>query len=159
MKFAVISDTHDNLMRLEKVLKEIRNRDIKLLFHCGDIGEETINILKAENIQIYAVCGNNDYFFGLEKICKNSNIGLFEDIGEIDIDNKKIAITHLPQVADYLAKTEKYNIIFFGHTHKRSIKNINNTKLINPGDIMARHNNPSFVIYDTIEDKIEFINI
>lgn len=159
MQIAVISDTHDNLFRLEKALKEIRSREIKLLFHCGDIGTKTIENLKAEEIQIYAVCGNNDYFPELERMCKNSNIGLFEDIGEIEIDKRKISITHLPKVAEYLASLKKYNIIFFGHTHRKSFKLLGDTKLVNPGDIMARHNKPSFIIYDTIEDKIEFINI
>ncbi len=159
MLIAVISDTHDNLFRLEKALKEIRSREIKLLFHCGDIGIETIERLKIEAIQIYAVCGNGDYYPEVEKICKNSNIGIFEDIGEIEIDDKKIAITHLPAVAEYLSSLKKYNIIFFGHTHRKSFKLLNNAKLINPGDIMARYNKPSFLIYDTIKDSIEFIAI
>lgn len=159
MKIAVIADTHDNLFRLEKALKEIRNSDIKLLFHCGDIGTQTIEVLKAEKIKIYAVCGNNDHFAELEKLCKNSNIGIFEDIGEIEIDKRKIAITHLPKVAEYLSSLGKYNIIFFGHTHKKSFKILNNAKLVNPGDIMARHNKPSFLIYDTIKDNIEFVSI
>lgn len=159
MLIAVISDTHNNNMRLEKALKEIRNRDIKLLFHCGDIGEESLNCLKAENIQIYAVCGNNDYYLELEKMCRNSNIDLFEDIGEIEIDNKKIAITHLPKVAEYLANIKNYDIIFFGHTHKKDYKILNKTKLINPGDVMGRNNKPSFLIYDTIEHRFKFIKI
>lgn len=159
MQIAVIADTHDNLFRLEKAIKKIREHGIKLLFHCGDIGTQAIESLKAEEIQIYAVCGNNDDYSELEKLCKNSNIGIFEDIGEIEIDNRKIAITHLPKVAEYLSTLKKYNIIFFGHTHKKSFELLNNTKLVNPGDIMARHYKPSFLIYDTIKDNIEFINI
>ncbi len=160
MLIAIMSDTHDNLFRLEKALKEIRNRDIKLLFHCGDIGtEKTIEVLKAENIQIYAVCGNNDYYLDLKKKCENTNIGLFEDIGEIEIDKNKIAITHLPKVAEYLANIKNYDIIFFGHTHKKDYKILNKTKLINPGDVMGRNNKPSFLIYDTIEHRFKFIKI
>lgn len=159
MLIAVIADTHDNNMRLEKALKEIRSRDIKLLFHCGDIGTKTVEPLIAENIQIYAVCGNNDDYVEMERLCRNSNIGLFEDIGEIEIDGKKIAITHMPKVAKYLAKVKKYNIIFCGHTHVRKIEKEEDTIIANPGDILARHGSPSFLIYNTISGEIEFINI
>lgn len=159
MLIAIVSDSHDNNVRMEKAIREMEKRDIKLLFHCGDIGVETIRFLRQQQIQVYAVCGNNDYFTELERECIGSNIGIFEDIGEIEIDKKKIAITHIPGVAEYLAGFKKYNIIFCGHTHKKEFYTVNDIRIVNPGSIIGDRFAPTFVIYDTLKDKIEFINI
>lgn len=159
MQIAVISDTHDNIFRLEKAIKEINNKNINLVLHCGDIGEETMERLKKEKFIVYATCGNGDDYNFLKKLTDDTNIKLFEDAGETTIDSKNIAITHYPDLARLLAKSKKYNIIFYGHTHKRKVEEVYKTKIINPGDIEGRFKNPSFVIYDTLTDSIEFINI
>lgn len=159
MLIAIISDTHDNIFRLQKAVEEIEKREIKLVFHCGDIGVETVRFLSRQLFQVYAVCGNNDYYPELSRECINTNIGLFEDIGEIELDNKKIAMTHYPKVAECLASLKKYDIIFCGHTHKKDSHITKNTKIINPGSIIGDRSEPSFAIYDTIKDKIEFIKI
>ncbi len=159
MLIAIISDTHDNLLRLQKAVNEIEAREIKLVFHCGDIGIESAKFLSRQLLQVYAVCGNNDYYPEIHRECVGTNIGLFEDIGEIEIDKKKIAITHYPKVAEVLAGLKKYNVVFCGHTHKKDIHITNNAKIINPGSIIGDRADPSFAIYDTIKDKIEFIKI
>ena len=159
MLLAVISDTHDNLFRLEKAIEEINKKNIKTVFHCGDIGLKTVDRLKQEKFIVYMVCGNGDYFPEIKSMINNSNIRLFEDAGEAEIDGKNIAITHQIDLARLLAKTGKYNIIFHGHSHKRSEETLDKTLIINPGDIEGRYKNPSFLIYDTILDKFEFINI
>ncbi len=159
MLIAVISDTHDNIFRLQKAVVGINNRNINIVFHCGDIGLETIKILKKEKFIVYAVCGNSDDYNVLKDIVENSNIKLFEDAGECTIDNINIAITHYPDFARLLASSKKYNIIFYGHTHKRKVEEIYNTQLINPGDIEGRNRCPSFLIYNTANKGFEFINI
>lgn len=50
MLIAVISDTHDNIFRLQKAVVGINNRNINIVFHCGDIGLETIKNLKKKNL-------------------------------------------------------------------------------------------------------------
>ena len=55
MKFAVISDSHDNFANLSKALKWIKNQNIELVLHCGDIcRQETMDdALKIfENIKL-----------------------------------------------------------------------------------------------------------
>lgn len=159
MLIAVISDTHDNLFRLERVIKEINSRNINLVFHCGDIGLKTIEMLKNEKFLVYATCGNGDDYDFLKKAIINSNIKLFEDAGEAKIEEVNIAITHYPDLARLLASSKKYNIIFYGHTHKKKVEEIYNTKLVNPGDVEGRNDRPSFLIYNTTTMDIEFINI
>lgn len=47
---------------------------------------------------------------------------------------------------------------FIGHTHHQFVRNINNYKLINTGSLGQNRsliNNAEYVIYDTINDKIE----
>lgn len=159
MLIAVISDTHDNIFRLKRAIEKINNKNINIVFHCGDIGVETIKILQKEKFTVYAVCGNSDDYNILKNIINNSNIKLFEDAGESIIDGINIAITHYPDLARLLASSKKYNVIFYGHTHKKKIEEVYNTQLINPGDIEGRNKNPSFLIYNTTNKNFEFINI
>lgn len=159
MLIAVISDTHDNLFRLNKAIKEINNKNINLVFHCGDIGLKTIEMLKNEKFLVYATCGNGDDYNFLKDAVSNSNVKLFEDAGEIKIDGINMAITHYPDLARLLASSKKYNIIFYGHTHKKNVEEVYNTKLINPGDIEGRNKKPSFLIYNTTNQDFEFINL
>lgn len=49
--------------------------------------------------------------------------------------------------------------LFLGHTHYQMDKQINNTRVINPGSIGQPRdmNKPSFVVIDTKENQVEFV--
>lgn len=61
MKIAIISDSHDNLQNINKVLGYLQSKNIKNLIHCGDmVSTEGINALKKFDGKIYVVEGNAD---------------------------------------------------------------------------------------------------
>lgn len=160
MKIAIIADSHDNLENIQKFFEIIQEKNIAMIFHCGDIcNSNTIKKLTQTELKIHAVCGNNDEYEYLKSYCSNTNINLIQDIGEMEIDGIKIAMTHYPKVCEYLASLGKYDIIFYGHTHRKKTDTINKTKIVNPGDLEGRFRNPSFVIFDTVQNEIDFINI
>ena len=67
-KIAIISDIHGNLEALNRVLDNIKNRNINIIYCLGDIvgkgthQEECVNLIK-NNCQV-VLLGNNDYFYG-----------------------------------------------------------------------------------------------
>lgn len=162
MKIAIISDTHDNVPRIDQMLEYVKKTGIKTMIHCGDVCAPSVLRYLGErfNGQIYLCLGNVDGDHDMmNKIAneKLKNIKIYEDFGEIEIDDKKIAFIHRPEQAKILAETKKYDHVFYGHNHKPWEETIGNTKLINPGTLAGLFNKSSFAILDTETDKLELI--
>lgn len=160
MKIAIISDTHDNLATLKKAIDWINKNGIEQIIHCGDIASfETLQELSglcAGEIQL--VFGNLDDDYSLSETLKNhplANVIAYRKIGAIDINGKKIAFTHFPRLAEDLAKGEKYDIVFYGHTHKPWEEKVDSARLINPGNLAGQFYKSSFATYDTATDQLE----
>lgn len=159
MKIAIISDTHDNLENLKRVLEKIKKERVNIILHCGDVAsKETLKFL-FQNFKgrVYLVLGNMDKDYGLDKenLKEFSQLEFSSDIKEIEIENKKIAFCHRPEIAQNLAKSQKYDYVFYGHTHKPWMKNIGQTKLINPGNVAGLFYRPSFAVCDLKTGKTE----
>ena len=161
MKIAIISDTHDNWPNIKKVLDWIKKQGIEILIHCGDVCAPVTlkEICKQFTGQIHLVFGNVDgeEYAMTKRIYEGEtpNVKLYKNIGEFEIDGKKIAITHYPKTAKALAKTDEYDLVFYGHNHKPWTEKIGNTHLTNPGNIANMMYKPSFATYDTKTDKLE----
>jgi putative phosphoesterase len=163
MKIAIISDTHDNVANLKKVVSFIKKEKIKILIHCGDIFKpETLKEgLKGYQGKVYIIFSKADASFS--KIPEDSfenfpRMKVYESFGEMKKDGKKIAFCHFPEIAEKLAKSQsgkRYHLIFYGHTHKPWIKTIGKTKLVNPGNVAGLFYKATFAIYDTKKDKLE----
>lgn len=160
MKIAIISDTHDNLASLKRAVSWINKEKIKTIIHCGDIFKpETLKEgLKEYRGKIYVIFSEADASFS--KIPQNS----FEDLpkskvfgkfGQIKIGGRKIAFCHFPEIVKELTTTQKYDLVFYGHTHKPWEEKVGKTRLVNPGNIAGILFRPSFAIYNTKTDKLE----
>jgi len=159
MKIAIISDTHDNLENLKRVLEKIKKERVNIILHCGDVAsKETLKFL-FQNFKgrVYLVLGNmdKDYELDKENLEEFSQLEFSSDIKEIEIENKKIAFCHRPEIAQNLAKSQKYDYVFYGHTHKPWMENIGQTKLINPGNVAGLFYRPSFAVCDLKTGKTE----
>ena len=70
-----------------------------------------------------------------------------------------VGLDYNPELAKTLAHSGKYKVVFYGHTHIRKIEKIGSTLLVNPGEIMNLNSNPSFIIYNSENNKIKTIEI
>ncbi len=157
MKFAIVSDTHDNIKNFNKIIDFLNKEKIEVILHCGDIcNQETIDeAVKNFKGEIKFVRGNGDY--ELENIPETM---------EIELGGKKIFFNHYPDIAKKMATSGKYNLVFYGHTHKPWEEKIlvppkpngeggGSCRLVNPGESAGQHLKPTFAIYDTEKDKLE----
>jgi len=160
MKIAIISDSHDNIPNLKKAIDFIKKEKIKTILHCGDVCapatlKEVFSNFKGK---VYIVFGNVDGdHFNMTKLSfeKLSDVKILGEIGELTLGGKKIAFTHYPKFAKGLAATGNYDIVFYGHSHKPWEEKINNTKLVNPGNLAGIFYKPTFAIYNTKTGKLE----
>lgn len=206
MRIAILSDSHDNIPNIEKVLKWINKERIKTIIHCGDLcAPGLLNKVILHNYagEIHLVNGNVGdpeqlekkakefknvhvynwhYSTSARKMTKNPDVVM--GCGEIELDGKRIAFTHSPSIAKELAQTGKYDYVFYGHTHRPWIEEIQSTKheipnksktqnpndqnpkklksqeaksciLANPGTLAGMFYKATFAVLDTKTDKLE----
>ena len=159
MKYMIISDIHGGINELNKVLDIYAKEHCSKLLILGDLFDygfsitrnDVVNRLNAMRDSIIAVSGN----------CDNSITDMLFDmpyINKINLNNKKIILTH-GHLYDksYLLNLDA-NIILTGHSHMASIESINNKIFINPGSISkSRRGDNSFAIID--ENKVTIRNL
>ncbi len=160
MKIALISDTHDNIENINKVLNIIKEKQITTILHAGDISfPNTLELFKG--FKLHFVLGNCDTeILAFDKITKENNFQLLGSTGIINLENKKIGITHgnsSESVENLLKQNLDYLIL--GHQHLHSDTQSGNTRIINPGSVKGDREKPHFAILDLTNDILEFITI
>ncbi len=163
MKIAIISDIHDNIANLKKVLRCCNNNGVNKIICCGDLASmETLNFL-CDNFsgKILFTFGNMDKgYLDIKKIGpKYRNALIFENYGTIEIADKKIAFVHFPDIAKELCKSSKYDFVFYGHTHKPWEETINNCRLLNPGNVTNQRYAPTFATWNINKNTFKLILI
>jgi len=132
-----MSDTHDNLPAMQKIVDIFNQVAVEHVIHCGDVvAPFAFRVLEKLKAKVTAIYGNND----------GERLGLkdmFAKIGsitnsprEVTFGGKKIIMSHFFTDAHYeaLAASGKYDIILFGHTHQLLNKKIGNVIVLNPGE-------------------------
>lgn len=131
MKIGLISDTHDNLPKLEKAIRIFNRKKVSFVFHAGDyIAPFSILPFKKLKCEYLGVFGNNDgEKDGLFRVSE----GRIKEAPQIlEIDSKKIALVH--NLDNLSLKDTNFDLIIYGHTHKLEIRKKNSHLLINPGE-------------------------
>ena len=160
VKIAIISDTHDNLPNFKKVIDWIKKEQIETLIHCGDICSSATlkQAFKSFVGKAFFVLGNADHdYFEFQGLVDKEfpSFKVFQESGEIEIDNKKIGFCHFPKFAKALAQTGKFNLVFYGHSHKPWEQKAGKCRLVNPGNLCGFLYKSTFAVYDTKTDKLE----
>ncbi len=131
-KVIVISDTHDNLNALEKLVSTVNISEVDTVIHCGDIVSpftlgKLLNVFP-ENIRIFAVLGNNEgeIFKIVEdyKELNRANFRLEKMSMETFINGYKTLIIHgwgtpdnLRGIIHHIGRGGDYKVILYGHIH------------------------------------------
>jgi len=165
MKVAIISDIHDNSHNLVLFFLKIEKLNIDKIIFLGDfINNGIAKMLAASKTPVFAIWGNNDgdkVAITKTAMSKNSNLEIGDTVfGFIEIDNKKIFLTHYANIAKSMAKSGDFDAVFYGHNHKKNIEVINNCLLVNPGEISAhKTSQASFAVYDSEINTAELFKL
>jgi putative phosphoesterase len=166
MKYAIISDSHDNYYNLAKALEEIKKRGVTVGFHLGDIcAPPMLDILAKEtSIKWYFVWGNCDGARSLMLLRNKGNENFDfapESHRELELPEGKIFLAHFPILAENAAASGKYRAAFYGDNHQKKTETLQNkTLLANPGEIAGtKTGQPSFGIWNPDNNSCEIINL
>jgi putative phosphoesterase len=160
MRIAILSDIHDNLWALQRILPQVA--ECGALLCLGDLcAPFTLNALAQGYAgPIHTVWGNNDGDKLLitrvgEKA--GARVTLHGDFAFIKLDGCAIAMTHYPVLANALAAGQQHDLVCYGHDHERTQTWVGHTLLLNPGEVMGRFGVSSYALYDTAQNKAEIV--
>lgn len=169
MKIGVISDTHDQIDKIEKAVELLNNEAIELVIHCGDwVSPFALLPYQKLRCPIKGVFGNNDGDkFRHLAITKKFNIDITyeERFMTLTVSKKKIAIFHgdYQEIVDALVLCKKYDAVFHGHTHIRVNETVGKTLSLNPGSFLEKTasgvTGASFAIYDSTTNSARFVKL
>jgi len=162
MKFAIFSDSHDNWPNVAKAVNYLNKHKIPIIIHCGDVCapstlEEMTKLFKGKEIHVAKgnVDGDIEGFKAHAK--KYKKLNFHGQTGKLGIDGLKIVFCHFPFVAKKMAMTNKYDLVFYGHTHTPWQEQKDKTTLFNPGTLGGLFAKATFAIYDTETKKAKLI--
>lgn len=169
MKIGIISDTHDQIERVQKAVEIFKKEQVELVFHCGDIVSPfMLQFFKALNCPIKFLLGNNtgDVMLHL-KYATGTGLTDYEfgTFFSLELAGKKIAVYHgdHPQITVALVKSGDYDCVFTGHDHICRVEKIGETLLVNPGTLVDRHKDgmsgPCIAVYDTVAHAARIITV
>jgi putative phosphoesterase len=162
MQVGVISDTHDNIVNLEKALPLLRTCSV--IIHCGDLISPFMVKHIAEGVpetDVHIVWGNNEgdtHLIG-EVAAKYAGIHLHGPIAQLDLEGFRVAVNHYPEIARGLAHSGLYDMVCYGHDHLKNIETIGECLLLNPGEVHGMKGISSIALLDTTTKEVEFIEV
>ena len=139
MLVGILSDIHDNLSALRKALSQLQEADVLLI--CGDLCSPFIvnELGKGFTKDTHIVFGNNDG--DLFRITKNSqafpHIQLHGEMAELELDGCRFGLNHYDTIGRVFADSGRYDVVCFGHNHQFEISQVQNTVVVNPGEILG----------------------
>jgi hypothetical protein len=163
MRIGIISDTHDHLQNFEKATRILKREKVSLVIHCGDYCAPFMLFrLEDLDIPVHGVFGNGDgdkYLMTKLTYTNLKNITLYGDLGEIEIEKKKIAFLHDQKFASGLFAKREYDLVCHGHIHESYIINEEEKYLICPGEIMGMKGRSTLCIYDVESNEASIISL
>lgn len=160
----IISDTHNNRKDIERAVQVFKQEGIKKVFHCGDFTEAFV-LDYFKDFEFYFVVGNMDkHPKELAKKAEQLGLNYLGEVGQIDINAKKIALFHGHYAYELndLIKSQEYDYIFTGHTHERRNEKIGKTQVINPGGHAIMRTSPedrTLCLLDVDTGETRFIRV
>lgn len=151
MRIGIISDIHDNIWRLEKVLRQLS--ECQALLCLGDYCAPFTMTAIGDGFhgEVHAVWGNNDgdKLLLTRMADRAHHITLHGDLADLELAGRHIALTHYPQVARPLALSGQFDLVCYGHDHAQRCERHGEALLVNPGEVMGRFGAARYAIYDS----------
>ncbi len=131
----ILSDSHDNRDAIRDAVRLFNRMGCRLVLHAGDfVAPFAAGELEELACPVKAVFGNCDG----EKAGLSKTISAFGKIKEapfvFQYGGRDFLLTHTHFSLDSYIRSEKYDVIVYGHTHRPEIRRSGQSLIINPGE-------------------------
>ena len=138
----VLSDSHDNIRKIDEAIAFLKEKGIDIIIHAGDI-IAPFAFKKFKGFKVYAVYGNND---GEKLLLKRVAVDLGFILSEqpliADINGYHVAVIHgvntaaaTRSIAYSLARSGDFDVVVYGHLHETEVRRVGDTLVLNPGEL------------------------
>jgi putative phosphoesterase len=162
MRIAIISDTHDNIWKLDCAMPHLADADV--ILHCGDLCSPFVTKRLIEGVKgkpVHIVWGNNDGDRRAHTLVAAGapNIRFAGEFADLTVDGLKVAVIHYPEIARPLAEGGAYDLVCHGHDHKANEEHIGRTILLNPGDVHGLYGRSTMALFMTGTRKVKLVDL
>jgi putative phosphoesterase len=157
LRIAVVSDTHSRYETIEKALKLIAERQVERILHCGDIEDaDAVWLFPGTTQFVFGNCDQDRH--AMRQAIYGIGAELHEPFGNLYADTQSIAFVHGDdgRLFEQLEESEKYDYLFYGHSHVVKEHRTGPTRVINPG-ALHRASKKTFLILDTVTGETESV--
>jgi hypothetical protein len=159
MPVGVVSDTHDDMEAIARVVELFNARGVSQVVHAGDLVSpftfELFGELQAEFIGIF---GNNDGDRLL--LAERSGGRVRPQPRLITLEGKRAVVVHEPHLVETLAGSGDFDIVVYGHTHTADVRRVGRTLIVNPGKAARLHRGRSTAaLLDTGPLGVEIVEL
>lgn len=135
MRIGVISDTHDNLIKIDRALEVFQTWQVEAVLHAGDFVSPFAvrRLLEGLKVPLYGVLGNNDGDRWLLKSLLGDR--MYQSFALLEFGSHKVFLTHdLPEWSHGVFTGGGIRAVIFGHTHSPYLKEDQGVIFLNPGE-------------------------
>lgn len=157
MRIGVVSDTHNNLKNVRKIVELFNAEGVDRVIHTGDISQaKTLDVLACLDAPLFGVFGNNDQEReALTQAIERHGFAFQDPPLHLHWCERSIIVVHDPlEFEGHLAHQE---LALHGHTHRYRLKTSGSQVIFNPGEcagMMAGRNAVGVVDLRTLECRV-----
>jgi putative phosphoesterase len=135
VRIGVISDTHNHLPNVARIVELLNAARVERVVHTGDITQaKTLRALAALDAPLFGVFGNNDVERELLGAACADHGHVFVDAPlRVEWAGRRIAVVHDPRELDALDLTE-IDVALYGHDHRHALERRGRVLCFNPGE-------------------------
>ena len=135
MRIGIVSDTHNNLRNVARIVELFNAAGVERIIHTGDITQaKTLEVFRHLDAPMYGVFGNNDQERDALVAAIARNGFVFQDPPfELTWHERRIIVVHDPrEFAGHLNAT--HHVALHGHTHMYRHERQHGSLIFNPGE-------------------------
>lgn len=158
MRIGVVSDTHNNLRNVGRIVELLNDAGVARVVHTGDITQaKTLDALAGLAVPLIGVFGNNDCEReSLERAVATHGFHFQEPPLECTWHGRRIVVVHDPRDLDRLPHAS-HDLALHGHTHLYRLTHTAGRLEFNPGECaghLAGYNAVGVVDLETMATEL-----
>jgi hypothetical protein len=133
VRIGVVSDTHNHLPNVRRIVEILNAAQVERVVHTGDITQaKTLDVLAGLLAPLHGVFGNNDLERDrLDAAIARHGFHFSEGLLRLEWAGRRIAVVHDPRE---LAAAGPLELALHGHTHRLAVERSGGGLVFNPGE-------------------------
>lgn len=157
MRIGVVSDTHNRLPNVRRIVELLNAARVERVIHTGDVTQaRTLHALADLDAPLVGVFGNNDEREPLLEAAATYDFELHDGPLDLTLASRRLVIVHDPRELAG-ARRPEHDVALHGHDHRLTIDRAGGRLVFNPGECaghMEGYNAVGVVDLETLEVEL-----